>query len=189
MNKKEEIVMEEKYIGYDYKEVIVNSKQASFLLDSYKNFGWDLDRNYTSDGIDTKSNIPNAYNEIRLQLKRDRNIINKMELTRLQRNFESCVNEIKKLENSKTSGATIYALIVGVIGTVFMAASVFAITAIPPKILLCVVFAIPAIILWILPVFIYRKKVQERTELVSGLIEMKYNEIHELCEKGRRLLP
>lgn len=181
--------MEEKYIGYDYKEIITNSKQASFLLDSYKNFGWNLDPNFTSDGIDTKNNITGSHAEIRLQLKRDRNIINKMELTRLQRNFESCVDEIKKLESSKTSGATMYAMSIGMVGTVFMAASVFAVTAVPPKILLCVLFAIPAFTLWILPVFIYKKKVKERTELVSGLIEMKYNEIHELCEKGRRLLP
>ena len=181
--------MEEKYIGYDYKEIIANKKQASFLLDSYKNFGWDLDRNFTSDGIDIKANVHSTHGDIRLQLKRDRNIINKMELTRLQRNFESCVNEIKKLENSKTAGATMYAMSVGIVGTIFMAGSVFAVTAAPPKILLCILLAIPAFILWILPVFIYKKKVQQRTELVGNLIEMKYNEIHELCEKGRRLLP
>lgn len=181
--------MEEKYIGYDYKEIVVNEKQASFLLDSYKNFGWEIDPNFASGDIDTKANIPNPHHEVILKLKRNRNIINKMELTRLQRNFESCVNEIKKLENSKTSGATAYALCVGVIGTIFMAGSVFAVTAATPHILLCVILAIPAFIGWILPYYIYRKKVQERTELVSGLIEMKYNEIHELCEKGRRLLP
>lgn len=180
--------MEEKYVGYDYKEIITNRNQASFLLDSYKNFGWDIDRNFTSDGIDTKANISTGHTEIRLQLKRDRNIINKMELTRLQRNFESCVNEIKKLESSKTAGATMYAMSVGIAGTIFMAASVFAVTAVPPRILLCVIFAIPAFIGWILPYFIYKKKVQQRTELVTDLIEMKYNEIHELCEKGRRLL-
>ncbi len=181
--------MEEKYIGYDYKEIIANKKQASFLLDSYKNFGWDIDRNFTSDGIDTKMGISSSYAEICLQLKRDRNIINKMELTRLQRNFESCINEIKKLESSKTSGATICAISVGGVGTVFMAVSVFAVTAVPPNILLCIIFAIPALICWGLPVFIYKKKVKKRTEVVSGLVEMKYNEIHELCEKGRRLLP
>lgn len=181
--------MEEKYIGYDYKEIIVNKKQASFLLDSYRNFGWEMDRNFASDIIDTKANISNPHHEVILKLKRNRNIINKMELTRLQRNFESCINEIKKLENSKTSGAAIYAISVGVIGTIFMTGSVFAVTAVPPKILLCIILAIPAFIFWILPIFIYRKKVQERTELVTDLIEMKYNEIHELCEKGRRLLP
>lgn len=180
--------MEERYIGYDYKEIITNKKQASFLLDSYKNFGWDIDRNFTSDGIDTKTNIPGGHHEIRLQLKRDRNIINKMELTRLQRNFEACVNEIKKLEDSKTFGATMYAISVGIIGTVFMAGSVFAVTAAPPKILLCVILAIPALIGWVLPYFIYKKKVQKREALVLELIEMKYNEIHELCEKGKRLL-
>ena len=42
-----------------------------------------------------------------LRLKRDRKIVNKTELTRLQRNFEACVREIQSLENSKTSKATI----------------------------------------------------------------------------------
>lgn len=180
--------MEEKYIGYDYKEIITNKKQASFLLDSYKNFGWDVDHNFTSEGIDTKANISGGHSEVRLQLKRDRNIINKMELTRLQRNFESCIDEIKKLESSKTSGATAYAMSVGVIGTVFMAGSVFAVTADPPQIILCIILAIPAFVGWILPYFLYKKKVQERTALVTDLIEMKYNEIHEICEKGKRLL-
>lgn len=187
-NNKKENVMEEKYIGYDYKEIIINKKQASFLLDSYKNFGWDIDRNFASDGIDIKNGISNTLGEVRLQLKRDRNIINKMELTRLQRNYESCLNEIEKLENSKTSKATVSALSIGLIGTVFMAGSVFAITAASPNILLCIIFAIPAFAGWILPYFIYKKKVMERTEIVAELIEMKYNEIHEICEKGKRLL-
>ena len=43
-----------------------------------------------------------------LRLKRDRKIVNKTELTRLQRNFEACVREIQSLENSKTSKATIW---------------------------------------------------------------------------------
>ena len=150
--------MEEKYIGYDYKEIITNKKQASFLLDSYKNFGWDIDRNFISEGIDTKTNISGMHADVQLQLKRDRNIINKMELTRLQRNFESCVDEIKKLESSKTSGATMHAICISVVGTLFMAGSVFAVTAVPPRIILCVILAIPAFIGWILPYFIYKKK-------------------------------
>lgn len=74
-----------------------------------------------------------------LRLKRDRKIVNKTELTRLQRNFEACVREIQSLENSKTSKATIWALAAGVIGTAFIACSTFAVTAVPPKIL-CVLF-------------------------------------------------
>ena len=92
-----------------------------------------------------------------LRLKRDRKIVNKTELTRLQRNFEACVREIQSLENSKTSKATIWALAAGVIGTAFIACSTFAVTADPPKILLCIIFAIPGFLGWILPYFLYEK--------------------------------
>ena len=179
--------MEDKYIAYDYKEVITESKYASFLLDSYKNFGWNLDDNFASNNMENNSLLPGTSGTVRMQLKRDRSIINKMELTRLQRNFESCVEEIKKLENSKTSKATADALIIGVLGTVFMAGSVFAVVATPPQILLCIILAIPAFAGWILPYFVYKKKVAARTEVVKDLIEIKYNEICEICEKGCKL--
>ncbi len=35
---------------------------------------------------------------VTVYLKRNRKLINKMELTRLQRNFESCMQEIQRME-------------------------------------------------------------------------------------------
>lgn len=77
----------------------------------------------------------------KIHLKRERHIVNKTELTRLQRHFEACANEIRTLENSKASSATMWSLIVGIIGTAFMAGSVFAVTHEPPMILLCILLA------------------------------------------------
>lgn len=64
-----------------------------------------------------------------LCLRRDRKIINKAELTRLQRNFEDCMRQVDMLERSKTSKASAAAISIGIIGTMFMAGSVFAVTA------------------------------------------------------------
>lgn len=111
-----------------------------------------------------------------------------MELTRLQRNFEACVKEIEMLEQSKTSKGTMYSLMIGLIGTAFMAGSVFAVTAQPPMIFLSIVCAIPAFIGWILPYFVYKKMVKKETERLTVLIEKKYDEIYEICEKGNKLL-
>ena len=111
-----------------------------------------------------------------------------MELTRLQRNFEACVNEIEALEKAKTSKATMRALTAGIVGTAFMAGATFAVTADPPHIILCIILAIPAFIGWILPYFIYRKTAAEETEKMNRLIEEKYDEIYAICEKGSRLL-
>lgn len=170
------------FVAYEYKEVIADQNSASFLLDSYENFGWEVDEN-----IPINSYSPHQKN-VMLRLKRNRRIVNRMELTRLQRNFEACVREIEQLEKRKTSMATMYALIIGMLGTVFMAGSVFAVTAQPPHIILCIILAIPAFIGWILPVFVYRRMLVKETETVTPLIEAKYDEIYEICEKGNRLL-
>ena len=84
-------------------------------------------------------------------MKRDRKIINKMELTRLQRNFEAYVEEIRHLEKEKTSLPSIVAITTGIIGTAFIAGSTFAVTANPPHIVLCILLAIPGFLGWILP--------------------------------------
>lgn len=95
------------YVGYEYKEVAADSSMASFLLDGYESFGWEMDENLPKYH---KADRALNQNKIVLHLKRNRKIINKMELTRLQRNFEACVSEIEALEKSKTSAATYYAV-------------------------------------------------------------------------------
>lgn len=174
------------FVGYEYKEVCTDKSKVSFMIDGYENFGWEVDGN-VCESADTRQN-PHFQNKMVIHLKRNRKIVNKMELTRLQRNFEACVNEIEALEKSKTSKATVYALIIGIIGTAFMAASTFAVTAEPPHVLLCILFAIPGFAGWILPYFIYRRMASAQTEKINPLIEEKYDEIYSICEKGNRLL-
>lgn len=176
--------MDRRFIGYEYKEIISEKEKLSFMIDCYECFGWEMDDNYAGNAVNMHTPSPKAA----IKMKRDRKIMNKMELTRLQRNFESCMKEIGMLEQAKTSGATMWALSIGFIGTAFMAGSVFAITAQPPHILLCIVLAVPAFAGWILPLFVYRKIVRTQTEKMIPLIEEKYDEIYELCEKGSKLL-
>ncbi len=175
--------------AYEYKEVETDADQFSFLVDSYESFGWRLDDNMPGDkGEDVYTKRLAGGKNVKLRLKRERKIINKAELTRLQRNFEACRNEVEELERLKRSGATVWALTVGVIGTVFMAGSVFAVVADPPQILLCIILAIPAFIGWIMPYFMYKKMVAAKTKKIIPMIEAKYEEMYELCEKGNKLL-
>ena len=83
---------------------------------------------------------------------------------------------------------TEWALIIGILGTAFMAGSTFAVTAQPPMILLCIVLAIPGFLGWILPWFVYKKLLARQTEKITPLIEEKYDEIDAICEKGNKLL-
>ncbi len=179
-----------RFIGYEYKEVSADSAQASFLIDGYKNFGWEPDENVMQGhpGGYPKHSVPSKHAKVMIRLKRDRKIINKAELTRLQRNFEACVAQLDHLEKEKTSRPSILAITVGIIGTVFMAGATFAVTADPPMIALCIILAVPGFLGWILPYFFYRAGVKRQTEKITPLIEEKYDEIYQICEKGSRLL-
>lgn len=170
---------EKNYVGYEYKEIMADSNKVALLLDGYENFGWEVNENLSENGKGGK---------IVIRLKRDRKILNKVELTRLQRNFEACVSEIQTLEQRKTSGATAYAILFGVMGTAFMAGSVFAVTSQPPYYILCILLAIPGVLGWIFPYFLYKRIVRKHTEKITPLIEAKYDEIYDLCEKGNKLL-
>ena len=167
------------FLGYEYKELSVEQSRVSMYLDGYKNFGWIADDNF---------DLPKAGSMATLHLKRNRKIMNKMELTRLQRQFEACADEIVELERSKTVAASITAYIIGLIGIAFMAGSVFAVTAEPPRAALCAILAVPGFIGWILPYFCYRAIRRRKTNRLSPLIEKKYDELYDVCEKANGLL-
>lgn len=165
------------FIGYEYKEIAATGERASMLLDCYTNLGWEADENSLgrTDGR-------------KIVLRRNRKIINKVELTRLQRNMEACMDDIDNMEKSKKTKASIVALILGVVGTAFVACSVFCITAEIPAIGLCILFAVPGFILWALAPMLYPKIVAKRTKEVNQQIAEKYDEIYGICEKGNKLL-
>lgn len=167
------------FVGYEYKEATVAGARAYLYLDGYESFGWQESGQLRP--VKTDGNVT-------LHLRRDRKITSKMELTRLQRNFEASMQEIDVLERSKTTKPQIAALTVGMAGTAFMAGSTFAVTAAPPLVWLCVLLAIPGFLGWAAAYFLYRFLVKKRVAVVAPLIEQKYDEIYELCKKGSALL-
>ncbi|MGM9605831.1 MAG: hypothetical protein ACI3XG_12300 [Faecousia sp.] len=172
--------MEKKdFVGYEYKTVSVKRAMASVYADGYENFGWELE------GTEEQSGTLPAQT-ITMKFKRDRKICNKAELTRLQRNFDACVNEILSLETSKYVKASVIAYTVGIIGTAFMAGSVFAVTA--GRIVPCVILAIPAFAGWILPYFLFKGAEKKKVAEVTPLIDKKYDELYIVCEKAHNLL-
>lgn len=175
------------FIGYEYKSVTALRDMANLYIDCFPSFGWTLEEKGIGTPIVTRPAdwlTPN-----KLRFKRDRKMVNKMELTRLQREFESRVNEICKLEDSKTASATIASIIVGIVGTAFLAGSVMAITLLAPiNIPLSIILAVPGFIGCALPYFIYKRMSAKKDEQVTPLIEQQYDAIYETCEKANALL-
>ena len=136
--------------SFDYTKVTVAENQMSQYMDGYEHFGWKVDSNVP---------IEKGMGKVTIHLKRSRTVLNKMELTRLQRHFEAC-----------------------------MAGSVFAVTAAKPIIWLMILLAIPGFFLWGIAYPLYKNVKKWRAEKVKPLIEAKLDEAEKVCEKGHALL-
>jgi hypothetical protein len=164
------------YIGYEYKDVTVKRSMEAIYADNYPQFGWKLESILTT---------VNPY-YVTMKFKRDRKIRNKVELTRLQRMFESYVREIDRLEKSKVVAASTVAYVIGVVGTGFMAGAVFSYLA--NMIPLSIILAILGFAGWILPYFCFLRIRDKKTSEVSPVIDQQYGAIYAVCEKANSLL-
>lgn len=167
-------IMENKFVMNEYLEVHVNKELLQLCSDCYPTLGWKIFN--TSTGI----------NSVTLKLRRNRKIKNRAELCDFQRRCEDAFIAIEKLENSKMMKPMAISLGVGILGTVFMAGSVFAYLEF--KIQLSTILAITAIIGWWLPYLLYKKYLKESTEKIRPMIDKNYDQIYEVCEKASKLL-
>lgn len=176
-------------IVYEYKDIIADSSKLPMLLDGYKNFGWEIDRNLTDFVLEGLPGGANAYHKKSVvRLKRNIKIVNRVELTRLQHNFEANIREIDRLKASKVSSATMCALIIGLIGVAFMIFSILAFAADDLCIIRGIICLFPAFLGLTTPYFVFKNIVVNQTEKVMPLIEKKYDENYQLFEKGCKLL-
>lgn len=166
------------FIGYEYRDITVAHGMEALWNDSMANFGWVLEESTAS--------LTLGNNMVNLKYKRDRKIRNKAELTRLQRQFEATVREIERLEKSRNLEAMAFAFGVGIIGTAFIAGSVF--SYIGGRIPLSIILAIHGFIGWGLPYFGYAKLLNKKTASVAPLIDRQYDQVYETCEKASKLL-
>ena len=165
------------FIGFEYTDVSIQRDKENLYADGYQNFGWKLES--VSNGLQSPTRVT-------MRFKRDRKIDRKNELTHYQRQFDSLVSEIEDYENSRTTSASIWAYSIGLIGTAFMAGSVFAMLA--GMIPLMVILAIPAFVGWILPYFVFKRVQNNKTKKYAPLIEERYDAIYNISKQANALL-
>lgn len=107
-------------------------------------------------------------------------------LSRLQRQFDSGVDEIKTLEQDKVLWATAAAIMVGVLGTALIAGSMLCFIA--GYTLFSIILAIPGSLGRIAPYFFYRAIRTRKSAEIMPIINRKYDEIHAVCERACQLL-
>jgi hypothetical protein len=170
---------EEQFIAYEYKNVTAACGLESIYLDGFRNFGWEPDGSVPFFS-------PKGTAAVMLKFKRNRNIKNKGDLARLERQFESSIQEIAILEKSKTSIASIVAFTVGIIGAAFMAGAVFAYMA--GMLPLMVILAIPGFFGWVFPYFCYTGVTAKQVQKTTPLIDKQFDAVYDVCEKAHALL-
>lgn len=119
-------------------------------------------------------------------MKRNRKIRNKNDLNRLQIFLEGVLNEMEHLEATKTFHASVVAYLIGMLGTACMGFSVFSYLA--SNLPVCIGFAVPGFIGWVLPFAVYAALKNKREAEVGRITKQKFEEVHDICRKAHELL-
>lgn len=166
---------EKNYISFEYQEKNIDGKFLNLYLDNYPHFGWQLST------VERSTTRPG---KVLLKIKRDRHIANKQELVRLQRKFESETNQIQRFEKEKTFLATMISILVGPLGSIFLAISVM---ILHNNSFLSTIIGILGIIAWILPYWIYRDIKNRKAIKLSDKINRIYDLIDDTCQQAHSL--
>lgn len=165
--------------GFDYRRVTVKRGMVPLYTQGYRYFGWKL----VASGRDAPEQT--GSDKVELEFRRDRKIRNKAELTRLQRSFDACVEEICEMERKTTDTADKAACGVGLMGSVFLCCS--ALLTIVWELSAGLLLAIPGFFGWLIPGFLHKGILRKKTREAAPLIEQKYDEIHHVCQKASGL--
>ena len=179
------------FVAYEYLSLNVKLEQEPMYIDCYENFGWMLVNNTAlvdKEDYYLNSVIISNTRKVNIKLKRDRKIKNKSQLMTLQRKMEQALREIDSLEKQPDSLGIIWALIIGMLGTIFLAISVFSITATNPLYVLSIMTGAIGIIGWILPYFVYETVKAKQAQENITLIEEQYNILYDSCCQAKKLI-
>jgi hypothetical protein len=165
------------FVAYEYATVPVKRSMESMYRDAYQAFGWTLEGHVP---------VVSPTGAVVLKFKRDRRIKNRPVVSELQRKCEDALTSIENLERSKTSTATGRALAVGIVGSAFLAGSIFSLEA--GLIPLFIVLGALGLGGWALGYFTYTGTRAKRTAQVAPLIDREYDVVYETCEQASELL-
>ncbi|WP_028709043.1 hypothetical protein [Propionicicella superfundia] len=165
------------FVAYEYLTVQADRQLELLYKDTYRNFGW------TVEGYGV--GVPNV-STVTLKLKRDRRIPNRTAVLELQRTAEHALATIARLERSTSTAPMAAAITLGLVGSAFLAGSVFAITA--NLWVLGIPLGIVGLAGWAAGYFAHGKVKENKTAQVTPLIDREYETVYETGERAGRLL-
>lgn len=179
------------FVAYEYLALDVKAELEPLYIDCYESLGWIFINNTAL--VDKGDYYINHYdyNEKRLvniRFKRDRRINNKKQLVVLQKKLDNALKQVEKLESIPNSMGVIWAMVIGVLGIIFLWFSFMVIRGDNPIYILGIVCGIMGTVGIILPYFVYNKVKNKHLQENTILIEEQYNTIYDCCEQARKLV-
>jgi len=164
------------FVAYEYSTIRIPREKLPLYQDTYAAFGW------ASEAYDSNSTT----GFVTVRLKRDRNLPSKAVLVELQTSAEDALRNIFTLERSRTTVASIAAMSVGIVGSAFLAGSVFTMQA--DYLALSIVLGVVGLAGWAVPWFVHRAIHSRRTNAVVPLIDREYDAVYDSCKRAASLL-
>lgn len=162
------------FVAYEYTTVRAPRDLARLYEDTYRAFGWI---------VTDEHNAPGA---VEFKLKRDRSIRSRSAISELERKAEQALTNIGRLKSSPHTFAMSSAMTVGLIGTAFIAGSVF--TLLGGFIFASVALGVVGLLGWAggaASFFAVRKR---RTAKLAARMDDEYRAVYESSEQATRLL-
>lgn len=170
------------YVAYEYLTVQADRDLELLYKDTYRSFGWIIEA--TTAGP-LGGGTPNP-TMVTLKLKRDRRLRNRPLVNELQRRAENALAAIRDLEKSRTSTAVATALGIDIVGSAFLAGSVFAIEA--GLWLLSVPLGAVGLLGWLTGWLAHGKVKARKTAQTAPLIDQQYDILYNASDQAARLL-
>lgn len=173
-------MQEKEFISYEYKTVSVKAKDQTKAMDMYEAFGWEITGTASAVTGDTT-----------LSLKRNRNLLHKQELNKLERQAEDTFATINGLERSKTLVASVFAYIFGCFAALVLGGGMCLTMLIEgsiPAFVGGVILGVAGIALCGVNYVIYKKLVEKKTKSLLPVIDQTEEKLANTLEKGNDLL-
>ena len=184
-----------RFVAYEYKDITVKRDAVTLYEDCLAHFGWVLvgegDHGWEQLGRNIASVATTVAGQddsmtTTLKFKRDRDIKNKTEVNRLERQCVAALANIGKTERSSNAYTMGISLGTGIVGTVLLGFAHYgyrnANTA------LCVTMAILGIIGWGIGFFANMKVGKKKATQTEPMIQEQMDIAYEACEKAHALL-
>lgn len=195
---------QENFIAYEYKNIAVKRNSVALHTDCLKNFGWDLIEEHThgyapqvNTPVNNTGNVPSytvqtppekveEVDMVTLKFKRDRKLINKREIDKLERQCEEALAVIAKLEKKNSAQTMGISLGTGIVGTAFLvlAAYNFGVGGIVSGVIFTVIGAVG----WAVGFFANRKVGKKKSAQSEPVIQQQLDVVYSICEQAHALL-